>query len=138
MKNMYYDWRRYALTGLIASGIFLAVSTSILVANDTPAEAGEKTAQTDESTWQKAKRESAEAAGSVGTATKETAGGAWGATKRTAGKAWGATKEAAGKVWDATKKTSRKAWDATKEAASDAVHGTNEGADDAGNTMTGE
>ncbi len=135
---MYYDWRRSAVTGLIASGILLAVATSILGVDRPLVEAGEETTGTNESSWQKAKRESGEAAGSVGTATKETAGGAWDATKETAGKAWDATKETAGKVWDATKETSKKAWNATKEAASDAGDAVKEGAEDAGDVITGE
>ena len=70
---MVYDWRRSAVTGLIVSGIFLAVATSTLVVHNQPAEAAEETTGADEGNWQKAKRESGEAAGSVGTATKETA-----------------------------------------------------------------
>ena len=124
---MYCDWKRSALIGLIASGIFLAVSISPLVVDNQPAGAGEKTADTDESSWQKAKRESGEATDSVGAAVKETAGKVWGATKRTASKVWGATKE-----------TSRKAWNATKEAASDAGDGVKEGAKDAGDAIKGD
>jgi hypothetical protein len=124
---MYCDWRRSALIVLIASCIFLAVSISPLVIDNQPAEAGEKTAGTDESSWQKAKRESGEATDSVGAAIKETAGKAWGTTKRTASK-----------VWDATKDTSRKVWNATKEAASDAGDGVKKGAEDAGGAIKGD
>lgn len=124
---MYYDWRRSAVTGLIASGILLAVATSPLGVDNPLAEAGEEATQENESDWQKAKRESGEAAGSVGIATKETAG-----------KAWDATKETAGKAWDATKETSKKAWNATKEAASDAGDAVKEGAEDAGDAITGD
>jgi hypothetical protein len=124
---MYCDWRRSALIVLMASGIFLAVSISRLVVDNQPAEAGEQTASTEESSWQKAKRDSGEATDSVGAAIKETAG-----------KVWGATKSTASKVWDATKKTSRKAWNATKEAASDAGDGVKEGAEHAGDAIKGD
>ena len=124
---MYCDWRRSAVTGLIASGILLAVATSPLGVDNQLAEAGEEATQENERDWQKAKRETGEAASSVGTAVKETAG-----------EAWDATKETAGKVWDATKETSRKAWDATKEAASDAADAVKEGAEDAGDAITGD
>lgn len=121
------DLRRCALTGLIASGLFLAVATSPLGVDNQVAEAGEAATQGREGDWQKAKRETGEAASSVGTAVKETAG-----------EAWDATKETAGKAWDATKETSKKAWDATKEAASDTAEAVKEGVDDAVDAITGD
>ena len=121
------DWRRCALTGLIASGILLAVAISPLGVNSQFAKAGEEAIQEKESDWQKAKRETGEAASSVGTAVTETAGEAWDATKDTADKAWDATKETAGK-----------AWDATKEAASDTAEAVKEGVDDAVDAITGD
>jgi hypothetical protein len=124
---MYCDWRRSAVTGLIASGILLAVATSPLGFDKQVAEAGEKATQANDGDWQKAKRESGEAASSVGTAVKETAGDAWDATKETTGKAW-----------DATKETSKKAWDATKEAASDTAEAVKEGVHDAVDAITGD
>jgi hypothetical protein len=124
---MYCDWRRSAVTGLIASGILLAVATSPLGLDKQVAEAGEKATQANDGDWQKAKRESGEAASSVGTAVKETAGDAWDATKETTGKAW-----------DATKETSKKAWDATKEAASDTAEAVKEGVHDAVDAITGD
>lgn len=124
---MYCDWRRSAVTGLIASGILLAIATSPLGLDKQVAEAGEKATQANDGDWQKAKRETGQAASSAGTAVKETAGDAWDATKETAGKAW-----------DATKETSKKAWDATKGAASDTAEAVKEGVHDAVDAITGD
>ena len=121
------DWRRSALTGLIASGILFAVAAGPLGIDNQLAEAGEEATQEKESDWQKAKRETGEAASSVGTAVKETAG-----------EAWDATKETADKAWDATKETSKKAWNATKEAASDTAEDIKEGVDDAVDALKGD
>lgn len=111
---MYCDWRRYALTGLIASGILIAVATGPLILENQHAEAAEEASQENESDWQKAKRETGEAASSVGTAVKETAGDAWDATKETAGKAWNATKKAASETAEAVKEGAESAVDAIK------------------------
>ena len=112
---MSYDLRRCAIIGLIASGIFLAVATSPLRLDNKLAEAGDVT-QEKESDWQKAKRETGEAASSVGTAVKETAN----------------------EAWDATKETSKKAWHATKEAASETAEAVKEGVDHAVDTIKGD
>ena len=112
---MSYDLRRSAVTGLIASGILLAVAISPLRIDKRLAEAGEVT-QEKEGDWQKAKRETGEAASSVGTAVKETVS----------------------EAWDATKETSRKAWNATKEAASETAEAVKEGVDSAVETIKGE
>jgi hypothetical protein len=126
-EEMYRDWRRSVLKGIIASSVLIALVTAPLGVRSQLAEAGEKASQENESDWQKAKRETGEATDSVGAAIKETAG-----------KAWGATKSTASKVWDATKETSRKAWNATKQAASDAGDGVKEGAKDAGDAIKGD
>ena len=113
-KKMYCDWRRSAVTGLIALGILLAVVTSPLGVDNQLAEAGEEATQENESDWQKAKRETGEAASSVGTAVKETADEAWDATKETSKNAWDATKEATSDTAEAVKEGVEKVVDAIK------------------------
>jgi gas vesicle protein len=112
---MSYDLGQSAVTVLIASGVLLAVAISPLRIDKRLAEAGEVT-QEEESDWQKAKRETGEAASSVGTAVKETVS----------------------EAWDATKETCKKAWDATKEAASETAEAVKEGVDDAVDTIKGD
>lgn len=124
---MYCDWRRSAVTRLIASGILLAVAISPLGVRDQLAEAGEEATQENEGDWQKAKRETGEAASSVGSAVKETAV-----------EAWDATRETADKAWDATKETADKTWEATKEVASDTAEAVKEGVDDAVDAIKGD
>ena len=108
------DWRRSAVTGLIALGILLAVATSPLGADNQLAEAGEETALEKESDWQKARRKTGEAASSVGTAAKETAAEAWDTTKETADNAWDAIKEAASDTAEAAKEGVENVVDAIK------------------------
>ena len=113
--------------GCMVLGLLLALAAMNLCVENPCVRAQEVIAQAEEGRWEKAGRETGEAAGSVGKATKETAG-----------EAWDATKEASGNAWDTTKKTSKKVWRATKKGVCGAVKAVKKGAHEAVDAVKGD
>jgi len=127
------------LTLLSIVGLFLFGSVSAIFAGShaLKTEVMEVAAK-EGSSWDKAKKETGEAAGAVGEAVKETSTKAWDATKSTSKEAWETTKDGAEKAadyttekseqaWDKTKEVSKDVWEATKEVTGDAVDATKDG-----------
>jgi hypothetical protein len=65
--------------------------------------------------WEKAGKETSEAASAVGDAAEDSAKAAWDATEEGSRKAWEATKETAEEGWDATKKGANELYEDAKK-----------------------
>jgi hypothetical protein len=112
---------------IIESSILFPLTTSILCVDVQAAEPSQKTVHTNESNWEKAKRETKEATSSIG-----------GATKETVGKGWNKTKGTSKKAWNSTKRTSKKTWKVVKEALSDTAGSIKKGFGGAVDAIKGE
>lgn len=65
----------------------------------------------EESSWERAGRETREA----WEAAREAGAALWGATSESSSEAWESTRETSTEVWESTRETSREAWDGTRD-----------------------
>ena len=119
---MHYVWIRFFVSGLIGLGVLLTLAAVNVCGGDHNARSREKTIQANQKRyWQQVKRETGQAAGAVGTATKKVAGSVWETTMAMSKRAWFMTKRTSNKTWHATKRAVRGTAESIKEGMSDAV-----------------